>query len=620
MAPAAAGSEGEKIRAAPPAQPRAPQAPADEPVTLEGEPREPAGRRKKPPVRARSGSRLWLWLVVGGVAGFGLLAVVCGGVAFFLFTRGSIPDSDWKEFSPPGGGYAVLLPGTPTLDNAVLQGANGNKYVLVLPKANLEFAVAHIDRPPGPLPPVSLAQMAGAERDALMRQVNGKLLGERDVMLGRYPGREFQIEAANKGVVIERLYLSQRGPVTRFYLVMVGGKDVRAGTGHAAKFLDSFAILPAPEPPRDQARPPDKTPKPPDTRPKPPPDTRPKPPPETRDLQPGPRIDGFLTAAVDPEGRTAFVLPNARLLRTYTYPDFQIKGTYSIGGVAYRSALDARQGLLYLAVADPKVIRVNHPNEPTVPPADVHVYQVKGIIDGKVPPGERLDPVAVVPVGGHLAHLMLSPDGRWLYYLDVKDPKHVKAGRVNTRTREKSPELRLADRAETLCLSRDGKGLYATATVSGHVGSGRPDPRGQIQVLDPVGWKVVNTFAVNFDPYDADVTNAGVLYVTSGTGGWTYLSAVDGKTGAVLGRWRCTIWRDLIRLSPDEKRMYLAKTSGSPQTMTARLVPEKFTGPEPKQVGVYHAPGILGSDFSITPDGRFLLTKTGQVLKLARPS
>jgi hypothetical protein len=562
------------------------------------------------------------------VAGFGLLAVVCGGVAFFLFTRGSIRDSDWKEFSPPGGGYSVLLPGTPTLNNAALQGASGNKYLLELPRAHLEFAVAHVDFPGGAFAPGSLAVLAGAERDALMRQVNGKLLGERDVMLGNYPGREFQIDAAGKGVVIERLYLSQRGPVTRVYLVMVGGKDVRAGTGHAAKFLDSFAILAPPGPPRDQARLPDKTPKPPDTRPKPPPDTRPKPPPdtgakpppETRDLQPGPRIEGFLTAAVAPEGRTAFVLPNAPHLKTYSYPDFRAKGTHPIGGVAYRSALDARQGLLYLAVADPKAIRVLHANERTVATADVHVYDVKGVVEGKVPAGAKLDPVAVVPVGGDLAHLLLSPDGRWLYYLDVKDPKHVKAGRVDTRTGEKSPELRLADRAETLCLSRDGKGLYATATVSGHVGSDRPDPRGLIQALDPVGWKVANTFAVNFDPYDADVTNAGVLYVTSGTGGWTYLSAVDGRTGAVLGRWRCSIWRDLIRLSPDEKRMYLAKTSGSPQTMTARLVPEKFTGPEPKQVGVYHAPGILGSDFSITPDGRFLLTKTGQVLKLARSS
>src|SRR5262249_43059700 len=45
------------------------------------------------------------------------------------------------------------------------------------------------------------------------------------------------------------------------------------------------------------------------------------------------------------------------------------------------------------------------------------------------PVREALRPAAVIPVGGTVTSLHLSPNGRWLYYLNLTDGK---AGRVDT--------------------------------------------------------------------------------------------------------------------------------------------------------------------------------------------
>src|SRR5206468_730843 len=94
---------------------------------------------------------------------------------------------------------------------------------------------------------------------------------------------------------------------------------------------------------------------------------------------------------------------------------------------------------------------------PEVPPPPDDVQPA-----GTVAPDAALKPTHTVPLDAVLNHLALSPDGDWLYYLDVTDEGNVRAGRLDTRTREKPRELKLVRRTETLTSSRDARTLYAT--------------------------------------------------------------------------------------------------------------------------------------------------------------
>src|SRR5262249_30218782 len=151
-------------------------------------------------------------------------------------------------------------------------------------------------------------------------------------------------------------------------------------------------------------------------------------------------------------------------------------------GAATRAALDGRRGLLYAAVtpAGPR----GFGDRPA--PGDIKVYDVEKVLHGKGQPGSELRSVGVAPANAVVSHLFLSPDGKWLYYLDVKDSTNVRVGRVDTASLKRDRELRLADKTDGLCLTPDGKTLYATVSLSGHqYYSPNPRDEGKIQVIDP---------------------------------------------------------------------------------------------------------------------------------------
>jgi hypothetical protein len=196
------------------------------------------------PPRYRPRARSHTGLVVGLIAGGAGLLVVLGVVlAVVLVNKSSIPEGDWKEFSPPGGGYSILMPGHPSLNNMALQGAPGSKYLLLRDGGRWAFTVAHIDIPPALDNAGTLDMMANGEKQVIIQATRGKVIGQRNITLGQHPGREFQVEAADGGVLIERLYVVRQPTGTRLYLVAVGGPGIRPETGDGAKFLGSFRLL-----------------------------------------------------------------------------------------------------------------------------------------------------------------------------------------------------------------------------------------------------------------------------------------------------------------------------------------------------------------------------------------
>jgi WD40 repeat protein/mono/diheme cytochrome c family protein len=220
--------------------------------------------------------------------------------------------------------------------------------------------------------------------------------------------------------------------------------------------------------------------------------------------------------------------------------------------------------------------------------------------------------VAVIPVGGTVSHLFLSPDGKWLYYLNLTDGK---AGRVDAVGLKRVAELRLADGAEVLALTRDGKTLYSVAPEP--AAPARAQTAARVQVIDPVKMAVRKAFTVQAVPYDLAATDGGVLFLSGGGGDWTEVTAVDAVKETVLARWGGVYTRSLLQLTPNQDRLYVATQGVAPGAVEGLSVPAHFAEkPEPSRAPAQDKYPVGGA-FVIAPDGGHLLCKNGTVLRLS---
>src|SRR5262249_46120678 len=131
---------------------------------------------------------------------------------------------------------------------------------------------------------------------------------------------------------------------------------------------------------------------------------------------------------------------------------------------------------------------------------------------------KTLRPDAVIPVGGTVGALLLTPDRKRLFYLDVTN--HV-VGRVDTKTLKRDEPLEVLDGTQTLAMSRDGKLLVAPA--AGPKGKGRT---GHLQLIDAVAFTRQRDVALSLRPYDVAVGDREV-YVSDADNDWTQVVAVS---------------------------------------------------------------------------------------------
>jgi WD40 repeat protein/mono/diheme cytochrome c family protein len=216
-----------------------------------------------------------------------------------------------------------------------------------------------------------------------------------------------------------------------------------------------------------------------------------------------------------------------------------------------------------------------------------------------------LRPTATLAVNGTVGNLTLSPNGKWLFYLNRADGTLVQADAAKLRA---TRTHKLPDGAETFALSPNGKALYTVAPT--------PDGKALFEVIDPVELTVRRTFTVAANPYDLAAAD-GRLYLTTASGGWADVTVIDSKAGTVSARWGGVWSRSFVRLSADRSRLYLGSQGIQPGKIDSLPLPSQpgdtptVSGPAPS------ADAPVGGEFLLTPDGRYLLAKTGTVLRLA---
>src|SRR5262249_3657532 len=90
---------------------------------------------------------------------------------------------------------------------------------------------------------------------------------------------------------------------------------------------------------------------------------------------------------------------------------------------------------------------------------------------------------------------------------------------------------------------------------------------------------------------------------------------LDTVSGELVARWGGVWAKSFLRLSADQKRLYVATQGVHPGSIEALVIPGKLE----EKPASYRSPARteydLGGEFVVAPDGRFLLSKTGTVLR-----
>lgn len=279
-----------------------------------------------------------------------------------------------------------------------------------------------------------------------------------------------------------------------------------------------------------------------------------------------------------------------------------------------------------LPVVDEELRDRPAPRLPYCGTGDLYVYKVderlrrpiKGTtVKPPKPDDGELRPAAVVKLASSVPALVLSPDRRWVYLLNASDGK---VRRIDTGKRAlDAAAAELRGGAEGMCASPDGKTLYAFASLDGHRDS-HPDGnrgRGEIHVVDAAALKVSRSFTVYSDPYDMAANDAGLLFVTGGSNQQTSLTVVDAGTGKVRVEWGGFRQRSLVRLSADQKRLYVGTTDVGTTDVMALVLPGKVEDPKPARYASPYKDQFDGRPFVVSPDGKYLVSALGYVLSLS---
>lgn len=165
-----------------------------------------------------------------------LLAVLCAAL-----TAACYPELDWREVGSAESGYAVLLPAKP--DRATREVAIGAARVALhmqsVHKDGMAFGAAHADLPPG----TGAGQLLDDARDALVRNIGGRVTSEQALAIAGASGRAFTAEGSAAG---EPMRLAARVIVAndRFFQVVFVGRVGRGTAADVDMFLESFRLLP----------------------------------------------------------------------------------------------------------------------------------------------------------------------------------------------------------------------------------------------------------------------------------------------------------------------------------------------------------------------------------------
>jgi parallel beta-helix repeat protein len=167
---------------------------------------------------------------------------------------------------------------------------------------------------------------------------------------------------------------------------------------------------------------------------------------------------------------------------------------------------------------------------------------------------------------------------------------------------------------ESLTITPQGDAIYLALLTREHDAYwwDRDGHEGYIAEIDPETRSLVREFRINEDPYDIVATSDGYLYVSSGSGQWTYIRGYNLSTTSEVGS-ASIRHRSHIKLHPLESYIYAADTDSSPSDIekfdiSGRSIQSLYDSP-------YHGDYPMSGDLEISPDGTKIFTRSGHIFR-----
>ena len=152
---------------------------------------------------------------------------------------------EWREFSPPAGGFSVLMPGTPKEQTQVKEFpvvGKGEVRLYILTIESGVYAAGYVEVPGLAKQTQAFCDSFGrgflsSVGDGTAKGAGGKVVKETDIQFGTSPGKEILIDTP-AGIATARAYfINKRG-----YQLLALSRGTDADVGNVKKFLDSFKM------------------------------------------------------------------------------------------------------------------------------------------------------------------------------------------------------------------------------------------------------------------------------------------------------------------------------------------------------------------------------------------
>ena len=147
--------------------------------------------------------------------------------------------AEFKEFSPPGSGFKVQMPGTPKDQSTTAAGMQMKAFTTE--ERNGAYFVSYADLPiPANESPDQIQSRLDGSREGALHNMGGKLTSESKIQLsGKYPGRDIRAEVPGKQMYARvQVFLAER----RLYSLIALGTQSWVNSAESNKFFDSFAL------------------------------------------------------------------------------------------------------------------------------------------------------------------------------------------------------------------------------------------------------------------------------------------------------------------------------------------------------------------------------------------
>ncbi len=154
--------------------------------------------------------------------------------------------------------------------------------------------------------------------------------------------------------------------------------------------------------------------------------------------------------------------------------------------------------------------------------------------------------------------------------------------------------------------------LFVTLLHGEHSSYWFDNQSGTIVILDPTTLTITETFDITIDPYDIVVDQNGNIYVSSGSGQWTYIKSYSRDYLTEIET-KDIRQQSYIHIHPFLNKIYTITTDSSPRDISAYNVLsgsfiEDYDSP-------YHGDYSMNTNLLISPDGQYLFNGAGTVFK-----